>query len=409
MVKLLPIKKKAKDKLNDMEVEGLMKKTRQETNRHQEEQAELVTPPNDGRDSPMSMFWNEAPSKRLGTNIVIVLLLVIVGGVGYSVLDEDVGVGDGCGEVHSKNLTGDTALTTSMRLSNTPEAMGQDISQVITNDNFNNTLHEPPKMIFLLGERNSGTNYIEKTALANAFYPRYSNSSNHRGKASYPFGGCSPEAHPLQAHSCSPVFQFKHMFRHTLLSDSELKLLRERDDILWVLAVRSPCDWADGMFRKPWHMCNPSDPPAACARGYIGLNKQVLKALDRQSFFADMPWWENEEAKFADEGGFVYPSVFHLRAHKLKLMLQLIQAVGPHRVKLAHLKYVELSPETFVINMAKEFGLELKSRRAKLKPSDHIHESNCLTEEEWRTAEAKIDWDLEGKFGFTPLDCHTCV
>ena len=40
-----------------------------------------------------------------------------------------------------------------------------------------------------------------------------------------------------------PVLLHKHMFRHDLLNETELAEIKARTDILWVLVVRSPCDW----------------------------------------------------------------------------------------------------------------------------------------------------------------------
>lgn len=347
------------------------------------------TNPDDEDDSAQAVVMNDkdhSVEEYLGKQIIVILAIVIVAG--------GVLLGYAFGKESCKDRWQERPMITKNN-----------------NKNLTYTRHDnPPKYLFLLGERNSGTNYIEKT-LKNAFFPRYSITGNSSEKvAHYPFAGCSPEAHPLQQQSCSPVFKFKHMFRHSLLSDREVQLLRERADaILWILAVRSPCDWADGMFRKPWQMCNPSDPPSRCKNGYIGVNKNALNGVSRASFFGDMPWWENTEARFNDQD-FVYPGgIFELRAHKLRLMLQLMDAVGPYRVKLAHLKYVELSAETFVRNTAKEFGLDLNMAREKLLPSNQLHETTCLTEQEWRVAEAKINWDLEGKFGFSSLDCHLCL
>ena len=294
---------------------------------------------------------------------------------------------------------------------NTVKTMNNQQSPVA---NLTNTTREAPKYIFLLGERNSGTNYIEKLLLQ-SFYPKYSFAAkNTTHNAKHKFGGCSPDAAKMQYHACAPVLKYKHMFRHSLLSESEMDELRRRTDVLWILAVRSPCDWADSMYRKPWHMCLPSDPPSKCKGEYVAQNKDALANVSKATFFGDMPWWENPEARHESvtDDDFVYPNgIFELRAHKLRIMKQLIEAVGPHRVKLAPLHYIELSPGTWIRNVAKEYGLELNAEANDLKPSKKIksHETKCLTNEEWHVAQSKIDWDLEGRFGYTQLDCHTCV
>merc|ERR1711959_552154 len=111
-------------------------------------------------------------------------------------------------------------------------------SAPITNRTSNPT---PIRTIKILGERNSGTNFLEKI-LVPAFHPHYSNNNGR-----FPFAE-GPDFGP---------FGGKHMFRHKLLSQEELELLAgpKYQDVLWLLAVRSPCDWGTGMYHNPWHMC----------------------------------------------------------------------------------------------------------------------------------------------------------
>lgn len=42
------------------------------------------------------------------------------------------------------------------------------------------------------------------------------------------------------------------------------------------------------------------------------------------------------------------------------------------------------------------------------RPSNMLHAERCLTEDEWRIAQHEIDWNVEGYFGYTRLDCHRC-
>ncbi|KAL7550701.1 hypothetical protein ACHAWF_013925 [Thalassiosira exigua] len=271
---------------------------------------------------------------------------------------------------------------------------------------------EPPKYMFLLGERNSGTNYLEQI-LTTAFYPRYSQAAtgnNASCSTKYKFTGCSQSKSGCATFGCMPVLRFKHMFRHTPLAEQEMKVLRSHPDILWILAVRSPCNWADAMYRRPWHLCDPNIPANKCRDAYVRLNLNVTAKLSREYFFSQMPWWENPEAQ-SSSGNFIYPGIFELRAHKLKLMKQVLEAVGPHRVKIVHLEQYELSPAQFVHNLALEFGLQVNPYKAttQLQPSENPHGTTCLTEQEWRAAESKIDWDLEAHFGFNPLDCSVCM
>lgn len=79
--------------------------------------------------------------------------------------------------------------------------------------------------IYVLGERNSGTTFVSNT-LAKAFDPPNKMGSNAEKFA-----------------SDIPVLLHKHMFRHDLLDKSELAEIRARDDIIWIMVVRSPCEW----------------------------------------------------------------------------------------------------------------------------------------------------------------------
>lgn len=144
----------------------------------------------------------------------------------------------------------------------------------------------------------------------------------------------------------------------------------------------------------------------------------TLKDVSRIQFFAEMPWVDNAEALYT-RGEFVYPDgVFDLRSRKLRIMSQLIDAVGPHRVKLVHLDRLELSPVMFMRSIAKEFGMELNDELLEMGAQDNIrqvtprgsdHLTMCLNNEEWWVAQSKIDWELEARFSFGPLDCHTCL
>ena len=79
--------------------------------------------------------------------------------------------------------------------------------------------------LLYLGERNSGTTFVSNT-LAKAFDP-----TNSMGSTLEKFA------------SGVPVLLHKHMFRHDLLNATEIEKIKARTDILWVLVVRSPCDW----------------------------------------------------------------------------------------------------------------------------------------------------------------------
>lgn len=257
-------------------------------------------------------------------------------------------------------------------------------------------LRSPPSEIYVLGERNSGTNYLARV-LKGAFVP------SARPDASRPHEAFSSKI---------PVVRHKHMFRHSLLGEEELAEISSRTDILWILAVRSPCDWAEAMKRLPWHMCHPNNVTSECPGEFIGFEHgDTLTNYSLASFF-QMEWGDwPESTNFRNlsfvSKDFIYRNIFELRRHKLLLMKQIIDAV-PRNVKIVRLHEFERSPETFVKNLIPEFSLKTKERRNRERPSNKIHTEKCLTETEWSIAQSQVDWQIEGSFGFTFLDCHLC-
>lgn len=143
------------------------------------------------------------------------------------------------------------------------------------------------------------------------------------------------------------------MFRHSLLDETELSIISNRTDILWILAVRSPCEWAEAMKRNPWHVCYPNNISSECPGAeFIGFeHKSVLKNYTLSEFF-EMEWGDwPESTNFRNLSfvgkQFIYPNIFQLRRHKLMLMKQIIDAV-PRNVKIVRLHELERSPEIFV-------------------------------------------------------------
>lgn len=241
--------------------------------------------------------------------------------------------------------------------------------------------------IFLLGERNSGTNYVEHV-LKEALSPRYST-----GHTKYPFS------------KNLPVLFFKHMFRDQILNSTELEVLQMHKNALWIFVVRSPCDWAEAMYRRPWHMCHPQY-ASKCQGPYIGIDHRSLWGVSLAKFF-EIPWSENVETVDGSLRNFSYPSVFALRRHKLSIMKQITE-IAQHRVKIVHLKEIEVAPARFVDNLVREFNLQLQRNYRPPEPTTKPHYALCLNTFEWANAQRQIDWEMERHFGFHPLDCHTC-
>ncbi|KAL7464636.1 hypothetical protein ACHAXS_004969 [Conticribra weissflogii] len=184
-----------------------------------------------------------------------------------------------------------------------------------------------PTSIYLLGERNSGTTFVSKT-LAEAF------ELPHNFEL---------ESDADQFAIDIPVFLHKHMFRHELLNDTELSEIKSRPDILWIMVVRSPCDWIEGMYRKPYHLC-PTNKPERCGtneNGIVWLNKNNVRKLSFKTFFSEMKWvdWaesapfprkifprkqgskspKSSKSIIISKNGrnYTYPNVISLRKHKM--------------------------------------------------------------------------------------------
>lgn len=240
------------------------------------------------------------------------------------------------------------------------------------------------RQLYLLGERNSGTNFIERTLHA---------TLDH----SYGRGGNYPLAQKI------PVFKFKHMWttykgRFSNLTKGEIQKLAQNHTALYILVVRNPCDWIDGMYRHPWHLC-PIEKDFCKSHPYTGQAKQFVKNKSLSEFMTS-PWHD-----YMDKSqGFA--NIFELRKVKLGFMIQL-QKHLPHNTAVLHLKNFELNPISTVDQLVKRFSLKkqkMSTKREKVK----VHKPLCLTQSEWKIAEQGLDWEAEKLFGFTPADCYTC-
>ena len=215
-----------------------------------------------------------------------------------------------------------------------------------TTINNNNQQHHhhppdppPPTNIYILGERNSGTNYAA-SILKKAFAPP-NNIIDDPSRSHEAFS------------SDIPILRHKHMFRHSLLNETELREIATRTDILWILVVRRPCDWAEAMKRMPWHMCNPTNVASDCPGDEL-IGFEHSKTLLRYSLveFMQMEWGDwPESSNFRNlsivSNDFIYRNIFELRRHKLQLMKQIVD-IAPRNVKIVRLHELELSPELMI-------------------------------------------------------------
>lgn len=281
----------------------------------------------------------------------------------------------------------------------------------------------PPTSIYVLGERNSGTTFAANT-LSAAF-----ESPNIMGSKSEKFS------------VDIPILLHKHMFRHDTLSTAELNEIKQRTDILWVMVIRSPCDWVEAMFRKPYHICPPKKlvredgitpycGPMSDPKKKLWLNQNFVTGISFIEFLT-MEWndWAESVPFMRDVGkeedagvpptgvemsiskvsmNYTYPSgVFGLRKHKLEIMKQILEIV-PRNVKFVNLKEMERSPELLIQSLVREFHLHVKGGYVSQPPSRVTHSTTCFTPSEWDVAQGSIDWHTEAEFGYSPFECRMC-
>lgn len=265
----------------------------------------------------------------------------------------------------------------------------------------NNLIIENPQPIdkvYLLGERNSGTKFIGKL-LHKAFGDHYAAGTGNKHVTGY--------------ETEIPILNFKHIFRHSELNSTETKTLQHMNQSLWLLVVRNPCDWADAMYRVPWHLCPPYKSLEWCLnQPKLGLKKEQREGVTRAQFFQNR-WNDWMELKLQRENhemyNHSYPSVFALRNHKLRIMFQIMK-MQPHNVKVIHLKEVSRSSNSLISELVTDFGLKLRSDfDLRVQEGTIIKTSICLQKNEWTIARNQIDWELEAQFGFSQLDCHMCI
>jgi hypothetical protein len=181
----------------------------------------------------------------------------------------------------------------------------------------NEFLDKAPTKIVILGERTSGVSYATQV-LQNAF-----------GKA---------------------ASSHRHIFRHELLDHSELNEISRRTDILWIMVVRSPCEWAEAIIHLQKERCiennlllNKQLAPSACdelsPEDYYSTSWNDWMETDDFSGDVIVASKSNQPSKYRD--------MFEMRQQKLALMKQIMQVI-PRHVKILRLHEFERNPDVFV-------------------------------------------------------------
>lgn len=294
--------------------------------------------------------------------------------------------------------------------------------------------------IFLLGERNSGTNFIAGL-IYDHFYGKYNLQSyeflnpatySHDNEAQMRRKMTQRNAtrqklglvgHFDEGHSgigdtlTNTPLGYKHMWGDFSQEKIDEVAATYRENAVWLMVVRDPCSWANGMYKLPWHMCNQASNSTCSDRSDITLeyrnqdtDKSKANYMTRLDFMKHT-FGDNRMKRVSERlhlnATFMYQNIFELRKEKLQYMCR-IASVFPH-VKIVDLKLAELSPSHFIAELVQEFGLTTSPPPKVPLMDARPHELTCFSREEFDFVQATVDWEKEGHFGHNPHDCHTCL
>jgi len=331
-------------------------------------------------------------------------------------------------------LTKDSTIQHEQQPIRSPFGTAAKAASYFFDSSANNDVNPALKRINLLGERNSGTNFLNE-ALLQAF-PTYARGvqafQNEIPVLDYKHmvSACvAAIQRAVQRILCCQesvsnriLYQLLRMkgplsltfppsliyikFLHELLNETQLHQLSEAShDRVFVMMVRSPCDWAVSMKKKPWHLCRLDG--TFCDRG--GVNTGSF-ANDTLAEFWQTPLIDYGELLVAGNNldvNATYGSVLQIRAHKLRLMQQVREVAA--NIRVVHFRDFEAAPHRTIVELKEEFGLKASKWYEELPPSKKLHRHPCLKEADHSVLMEMIDWEIEAQFGFFPSDCRTCA
>jgi hypothetical protein len=230
----------------------------------------------------------------------------------------------------------------------------------------------PPTRVVVLGERESGVDVAVKV-LSGAFDVEIS--------------------------------RHKYIARQSLLNDNELEAITSQTDVLWVIVVRSPCEWAEAMLQLKRDVCQKNN---------ILQNKRGSESCQWGEDSYDFEWdgWQDtnagEDMVATDiESSMTYQNVFEMRRHNLLITQQIVELV-PRHVKIVRLGEFELNPNALIKDLEKEYQFKLRGVSHEAMVNTDSTPSLCMGRAKWKEAQTLIDWEVEGYFGHHALDCHLC-
>ena len=200
------------------------------------------------------------------------------------------------------------------------------------------------------------------------------------------------------------VKRHKHISRKSMLDESELKTISSQKDILWIVPVQSPCQWAEAMLLLKRSVCEKN----SILQNY-GL--QSCKGGDDSYNYKWEDWQDarrGEELFTPDiEATIAYKNMFEMRRQNLLITQQIMELV-PRHVKVVRVGEFELNPNALVKDLEKEYQFTVKNTYEMVPRNAVLSPSLCMSQTKWKEAQTLIDWDIEGYFGHHSLDCHLC-
>ena len=268
------------------------------------------------------------------------------------------------------------------------------------------SLPSPPTRIVVLGERASGVNEIVQV-LTDAF-------------------------------DNTIVSRHKHIHRNTLLNNNEIHAVAKQTDILWVIAVNSPCEWAEAMIRLKQRVCfentmfqntyrhyDSSQSSSSLCNGDDVLQQDTTYNYkwddwpDIEHGIEIIPTDNNTNKQQSSSTGntaiITHATIFEMRKRNLLITQQIISSIHPRHVKIVRTREFVLNPMALIQDLVKEYNFNFVTREDDntvvstgsldtASPSLSL----CMSQTKWKEAQSFIDWKIESNFGHHPLDCRLC-
>ena len=197
-----------------------------------------------------------------------------------------------------------------------------------------------------------------------------------------------------------------HIFRRTLLTDEELKAITAQTDILWVVVIKSPCEWAESMIQLKRNICEKNS--VLQNRGLQSCNEGVLG--DSYNFQWD-DWEDSDRGEEIipndKQNSITHQNIFEFRRQNLQVIQQIIE-VMPRNVKIVRYGEFVLNPNALIKDLEKEYGFTVKKYHVPIQVNGDVGTLLCMSPTKWKEAQELIHWKLEGYFGHHSLDCHLC-